>query len=208
MSKTILFDFDGTIAETVTAGVSIFNGLARQYGFSEITDANSAGLRAHGPLAVMKALEIPIFRIPQIVQALRRGVQLMLPSLAVVDGLSSAIAALQEKGYRLGIVTMSAEGTVRSFLANHGMDGRFDYLQASVSLFGKGSAIKKLIAREKLAGDAVAYIGDEIRDIEAAKKNNMMAVGVTWGVNSREGLADAGADRIVDSAEELLKLFR
>ncbi|HVO28814.1 MAG TPA: HAD hydrolase-like protein, partial [Candidatus Paceibacterota bacterium] len=50
-----------------------------------------------------------------------------------------------------------------------------------------------------------AFVGDEIRDVEAAKKNKLAAVGVTWGVNSREGLAGARPDAIVDTAGELLE---
>jgi phosphoglycolate phosphatase len=205
-SKTILFDFDGTIAATVAVGVSIFNQLARQYGFAEITSENSDALRAKAPRAAMKILDIPILKVPLVLRALRRGVKLSLPSLAVIDGVRSALAALKEKGYRLGIVTTNEEQTVRAFLANHQMD-YFDHLQAGIGLFGKASAIKKLIAREGLAEQTIAFVGDEIRDVEAAKKNNITAVGVTWGINSREGLASAEPDFIVDAASELLALF-
>ena len=53
----------------------------------------------------------------------------------------------------------------------------------------------------------VAFVGDEVRDVEAARKVGMTVVAVTWGINSRQGLADANPDFLVDTAEELIKLL-
>src|SRR5581483_302213 len=113
---------------------------------------------------------------------------------------------LKERGYKLGIVTTNSEENVHAFLTKHRMD-YFNYFQTGIGLFGKARAIKKLISREDLADYELAFVGDEIRDIEAAKKNNVKVIGVTWGVNSREGLESAEPDAIVDKAKELLKIF-
>src|ERR1700729_1426665 len=101
MAKTILFDFDGTIAMTVDLGVSVFNGLARRYGFLEITPDNAEILRAEGPRAVMKSLGIPMLKVPIVLKSLRGGIRRELPNLKVVDGMAIALATLREKGYRL-----------------------------------------------------------------------------------------------------------
>jgi phosphoglycolate phosphatase len=204
--KTILFDFDGTIAETVTAGVAIFNNLARQYGFGQITPKNATTLRDQGARAAMKALDIPLLRVPLIIQSLRRGIQSALPTLAVVDGMANVIRTAEKRGYRIGIVSTNSEENIRAFLKHNAIEG-ISYFQTGVGLFGKARAIKNVMEREKLSRENVTYIGDEIRDVEAGQKNNIRSIAVTWGVNSKEGLLQAKPDAVVDTAKALLGLF-
>lgn len=206
MPKTILFDFDGTIADTVETGVEVFNDLARRYGFYQITASNAEMLRAKGPRAVMRTLEIPVLKAPVVLRSLRKGIRLALPDVEVVEGVRAAILSLREKGYRLGIVTSNSADNVRQFLKNNQMEW-FDYIQAGTGIFNKASKIRKLVARESLKCDETVFVGDEIRDIEAAKKNKMKVVAVTWGLNSREGLEIARPDFIIESAGELAALF-
>jgi phosphoglycolate phosphatase len=204
--KTILFDFDGTIANTIPAGVLAFNELARKYGFTELTTENGEMLRGKGARAAMKALSVPIYRVPTVLRGLRNGIHLALPGVRTIDGMHAVLMALKEKGYQLGIVTSNSAENVRQFLKDNQLE-YFDYLRAGAGLFGKARAIKRLVTREKLKKHELVFIGDEIRDIEAAKKNEMVAIGVTWGINSRAGLESANADFVVDTAAELAKLL-
>src|SRR5579859_4687120 len=97
-SKAILFDFDGTIADTAIVGVATFNQLARQYGFLEITPVNSDELRMKSPRQAIKALSVPLFRVPTVVRALRNGIRFALPTLSVASGMRFAILSLKQKG--------------------------------------------------------------------------------------------------------------
>lgn len=204
--KTILFDFDGTLADTVGAGVSAFNQLAQRYGFVEITADNAEALRAKGPRAAMKALAVPVLRVPTVLRFLRSDLRSALPTLGFTDGMRAIVLALKEKGYQLGIVTSNSEENVRAFLASNDAEV-FDFIQAGTGLFNKSIKIKRLIVREGLKKDEIVFVGDEIRDIEAARKTGMTSVAVTWGLNSREGLVAAEPDFMVDTAEELIGLF-
>jgi len=206
MAKTILFDFDGTLADTVETGVAAFNELAQKYGFSEITPENAESLRAKGPRGAMKALDVPMFRLPTVLRSLRRGVRDVLPSLDFTEGMRAALLELKAKGYQLGIVTSNSADNVRLFLENNKME-IFDFIQAGTGIFNKASKIRKLASREGLKNEETVFVGDEIRDIEAAQKNGMSVVAVTWGLNSREGLSAAQPDLIVDTAKELVAYF-
>lgn len=206
MAKTILFDFDGTIADTVPAGVLVFNQLAREYDFSEITSENSDLLREKSPRAAMRALSVSIFRVPLVIRSLRQGITLALPGLKVLEGMKPLILTLKERGYHLAIISTNSSENVNQFLANNQME-YFDAVQGGVGLFRKASAIKKFILRQALKHEELIFVGDEIRDVEAAKKNNIVSVGVTWGVNSRRGLESAEPDFIIDTAPELLEII-
>jgi phosphoglycolate phosphatase-like HAD superfamily hydrolase len=148
-----------------------------------------------------------MFRVPTVMRGLRRGVRQALPDIKVAEGMHTAIVALFAQGYRLGIVTSNSKANVEKFLKNNNLE-YFDFIQAGARLFGKKSAIKKAVAKNHLEDDAPVFVGDEIRDIEAARKNHMTAVGVTWGLNSRAGLESSQPDFIVDTAEELLAIMR
>ena len=206
MDKAILFDFDGTIANTIDAGVAAFNILAREHGFVEITSENADMLRGKSPRSAIKALAVPLLRVPLVLRTLRSGIHLAIPNLVPAEGMRPAILALRERGYRLGIVTSNSKENVRAFLANNHLEV-FDFIQAGTGLFNKAAKIEKMISRAELKNNELFFVGDEIRDIEAARENNMTSIGVTWGLNSREGLESAHPDFIVDTAEELLGLF-
>jgi len=203
---TILFDFDGTLADTVHAGVAAFNELADRYGFLKITKENAEALRAYGPLAAMKALHIPMYRVPMVLRALRSGVKDSLSTVKFTDGLRATILELKKKGYRLGIVTSSSKENVYAFLKNNRAE-IFDFIHAGAGIFNKAGKIKRLLTSKGLKNHETIFVGDEIRDIEAAHKNGMISIAVTWGINSRAGLAAAGPDFTVETANELLGLF-
>lgn len=201
-----MFDFDGTLANTVTAGVAAFNQLAHRYGFVEITADNAEELRTKGPRAAMKALEVPMLRVPTVLRYLRSDLKTALPMLGFTEGMQAVLVALKEQGYRLGIVTSNSEENVRAFLTNNDADF-FDFIQGGSGLFNKSLKIRRLMAREGLKNDETVMVGDEIRDIKAARKSGMTSVAVTWGLNSREGLEGAHPDFIVDTAAELAALI-
>ena len=204
--KVILFDFDGTIADTVRAGVGIFNKLAGRYGFLEITPENEDGLREKGPREVMKELSISRFRAPFILRRLRKGLREKIPTLKTVHDMRIVLVALKKRGHILGIVTSNSKENVLEFLKNNRLEF-FDHIQAGAGLFRKSYAIKKTMVRNGLKKSEVVFVGDEIRDVKAAQKRDIKVVAVTWGTNSRKGLERANPDFIVDNARELLEVL-
>jgi len=204
--KVALFDFDGTIAASVQAGVSVFNEMARKHGFLEITPEKIPALREKGARQAARELRIPRLKIPMVVRRLRKGVKNQISMIAPVEGVKPILVALKKNGCELGIVTSNSKANVRAFLRNNKLE-IFDYINAGSGIFYKAAAIGKTVARHRLKGHEIIFVGDEIRDVIAARKNKMTIVAVTWGANSRKGLEKENADFIVDTVEELAAIL-
>jgi phosphoglycolate phosphatase len=204
--KVVLFDFDGTIAATVDAGIIIFNQLAQKYGFGEITPENIPDLRGKGVRYLIKELHVPRLRVPMIVNRLRKGVKSQIAAVGMIADIKPILVKLKENGCEIGIVTSNIEENVLAFLENNDLE-LFDHVHAGSGIFYKAGAIRKTIKRNNLKGCDIIFVGDEIRDVVAAKRNKLRTIGVTWGLNSRKGLEEAGADFVVDNIEELSKIL-
>jgi phosphoglycolate phosphatase len=204
--KVALFDFDGTIAASIHTGVEIFNEMAREQGFLEITPEKIPALREKGAREAARELGIPHLKIPMVVRRLRKGLKTHIATVAPVAGIKPILVALKKNGCELGIVTSNSKANVRAFLRNNKLE-IFDYIRTSSGIFYKAAAIRRTVARHRLTSHEIIFVGDEIRDVIAARKNKMTVVAVTWGANSKKGLEKENADFIVDTAEELAAIL-
>lgn len=126
----------------------------------------------------------------------------------VYDGIGAAVAAIARGGAQLAVVTtkvdLYAEKIVRSL--PFGAQFARVYAAAAGSAHSeKAGMIARSLADFGVAAQDAVMIGDRHFDIEGAKANGVRAVGVTWGFGSREELREAGADVIVDAADELAR---
>lgn len=201
---TIIFDFDGTLADVEPLFIDIYNALARDFGFDPIAaDEIPALKRLSARDFIRTKLKISFWRIPWI---LRRGRQIYhrrSGDVALFEGLPTIISELHRRGYRIGILSSSRRETIQSILDRTGVT--VDFIHVS-SLFGKARAIKRALRTEKTEASRVTYIGDEVRDVEACQQCGIDVIAVTWGLNSPEALQAAGAPTI-DQPAELLDRF-
>ncbi len=205
--KLILFDFDGTLADSFSATLAIANRMAVKYGFSQVNDIQAAAFRNLGARQILRESGIPLHRLPSWIRELKEEQRHEIPAMKPPEGLTEALFALKEAGLSLGIVTSNSRGNVQLFLESNGWTQQFDHLESGSSLFGKSRLIKRVITRAGYPVAEVVYVGDEERDVEAARQANVSPVAVSWGYNSREVLARSQPDHLLDRPEELLRLF-
>lgn len=67
----------------------------------------------------------------------------------------------------------------------------------------KAELIAYALREERIPAEEAMMIGDRLHDMAGAKKNGVVALGVTWGYGSREELEEAGADKVFESTVEL-----
>ncbi len=203
---TIVFDFDGTIADTLSVVIKIANKFADHYGYRKIPLSDLPKLREKKPSEVLKHLGISIFKIPIVVRKIRFEMNKEIVHLQASVEIKDALVKLRENGCVLGILTTNSRENVMEFLKNNDLQ-LFDFVYTGRAMYGKSRLLKKLMKEKTIPHKDPIYVGDEIRDIEAAKKAGIRVIGVSWGYNTRAALQKANPDYIVEKPEDLQEII-
>jgi phosphoglycolate phosphatase len=102
----------------------------------------------------------------------------------------------------LAVVSSDHEANVRRALGPDNA-GLIAHYACGASLFGKASKFKQVLKRAGMAAGQAIAIGDEVRDIEAARKAGIRSGAVTWGYATPEALRQHGADEMFASLDEI-----
>ncbi|MGI0047253.1 MAG: HAD-IA family hydrolase [Nitrosotalea sp.] len=199
---TIVFDFDGTIADTMSVVIKIANKFADHYGYRKIPLSDLPKLREKRPSEVLKHLGISIFKLPIVVRKIRFEMNKEIAHLQTVVEIKDTLEKLKKSGCILGILTTNSRENVMEFLKNNDLQ-LFDFVYTGRAVYGKSRLLKKLMKEKTIPHDDPIYVGDEIRDVEAAKKAGIRVIGVSWGYNTKAALEKASPDYIVEKPEDL-----
>lgn len=201
------FDFDGTIADSLEQVVVAYNSVAPGLGIPTITGDEAMALRRMRPREALRAYGIPLWKVPRIMTAVRGALRSSMAALSPFPGMVQAVRALCESGVRCCILSSNSRENIEAFLAHHALDV-FEVLSCGASMFGKATHIRKLVRRLAVERARVFYVGDEVRDVVAAKEAGVRSVAVTWGYSVRSALKAEEPDFVVDAPDELVALFQ
>ncbi|MBW4487987.1 MAG: HAD-IA family hydrolase [Trichocoleus desertorum ATA4-8-CV12] len=204
--SVIIFDFDGTLADTLQAIVAITNRLALEFGYKTVNSEEVKKLQNLSSQEIIRYSKIPILKLPFLLRRVKNELKQEIHHLQPIHGIEEALLALKQDGHQLGIVTSNAEANVLTFLQHHGLHELFEFVHSGTSLFGKNKVLSRLLSQKQINPDAVLYVGDETRDIEAAKQVKIKSVAVSWGFNSRQALARQNPDFLIGQPHELLAI--
>ena len=202
----LIFDFDGTIADTFNLYIDVMRKIYHEYNFKYIDDDDIELCRAMTSKEIIQYLGISPLQIPMIAHRIRGDFTQRMKEQKIFTGVDSVLESLKQEGHKLFILSSNSEENINIFLRLNNIT-QFDAVFSKSSIFGKSGIIKKIINKNKIITDDLYYIGDETRDIEAAKKINIKSIAVTWGYNNRKALLDKNPDYIIDKPQQLLALL-
>ncbi|RPJ32987.1 MAG: hypothetical protein EHM17_11840 [Verrucomicrobiaceae bacterium] len=205
--QTLVFDFDGTIADTLGETRRIFNLIAPDYGIRQVEEHELEPLRHLSLKQLLDHLGIPKRRVPALIS---RGTGLMrgnITQLKMIDGMAEVILELRRHVRSFGILTSNVPANVDLFLRAHGLREPFDFISSTSKLTGKAKHLKAIRKTFSLRSDEMLYIGDELRDVKASQKAGIPIAAVSWGFNSRESLAAQSPDYLFDQPADFLRLL-
>ncbi len=204
--KVIIFDFDGTIAETLDSIVNIINGLSDELGYKKVTGENIDELRNKKPKEILKDLGISILKLSSVGKRIKLELNKEIEYVPPVSGIEEALLELKKTGYKLGILTSNSKDDVSKFLKKNNLD-LFDFIHSESSIFGKSKVINDFLKNQGIKLGEVIYVGDETRDIEAAQKTNIQIIAVSWGFNSKQILEKQNPDFLIDEPRQLIEIM-
>lgn len=203
--RALIFDFDGTIADTLSSVIRIVNEHAAEYRIAPLTHADVEKLRGMTNRDIVRMYKIPYSRIPSLVRRWQRELHRRIEDVRVIPGVKDLVLSLKRAGLHLGILTSNSRENVRSFLRARGLDV-FDFIHSESNLFGKKRALGHIMKERGLKRRDVLYIGDEVRDVEACRKARVPVIAVSWGFHRRELLKKFDPDFLVDKPAEIAEI--
>jgi phosphoglycolate phosphatase len=182
----------------------MLNEAARRFGFRQVSQAEIEALRELGNREIVRFFRIPAWKMPAIARYVRGRMAEEADQIALFDGVPLMLEALKGRGVRIAVVSSNGEANIRRILgdAAHLVDD-FD---CGAGLFGKAKRFRRVIRRSRVSPADTVCVGDETRDIEAAKAVGASSAAVTWGYARTSVLETFAPTVLVDEMAALARL--
>lgn len=202
--KLVIFDFDGTLADSFPYFLKTLNVLAELYNFKKVDPDQVDDLRAMNVRQMMKLAGMPAWKMPIIANAFIKMMSRDIDQISLFDGISGLLQQLSAHGVQLAIVSSNSEGNIRRVL---GPDNAalIDYYSCGTSVFGKQSKFRKVMKKSGCRSGEILCIGDEVRDIEAAQAEAMPFGAVTWGYTRTDALTAYSSIAVFHTVADILQ---
>ena len=204
----VLFDFDGTLADTKSGIVATAERVLRDWGLTdeEIGDAGRL-VGPPFPAAFTEVYGMTAADAEEVTRRYRAVYETLGPEThPLFDGIPELLRALKASGRRIATASAKRQVMVREMLEDAGVADLFDAVvgQTDPTRSDKATLVGQALDALGCAADDAVMVGDRFYDVEGARANGVPCVGVRYGATSAPGeLADAGAAVVVDTVDEL-----
>jgi phosphoglycolate phosphatase len=205
--RLVIFDFDGTLADSFPWALSIMDEMIERYGLNHIDRSEMDTLRTYDARRLIKLYGIRWWKLP----GMLKDVGLMMAKdshkIPLFSGVNELLGSLSRMGVMLAIVTSNSLDNVRKILGPENM-ALISHFECGASLYSKKGKFNKILRKSGVSARETISIGDEIRDIQAARKANIAAGVVAWGYTRPDALAAQAPDEVFASVDDILKIFQ
>jgi len=209
--KMVIFDFDGTIADTLPFSFQKFLEIAKLFQIDDLTDRqiiNEIRSKSYQELlqgSFKKAwLKLPF--IVYMIKNMQKELEKEIEKIKLFPGIKRVLGDLKKNGYKLAIISSNRKENIDKFIKFNKLNV-FDFVHGKTDLFGKAGYLEKFLKDFNLKKTEVIYIGDEIRDVEACHKVGIKMIGVSWGLHTVEALKKNGVDYIANKPMDIMKII-
>lgn len=198
-----IFDLDGTLVDSFPWFLRTINDVADRFGFRRVADEDVEVLRHASTREILARLEVPLRKLPAIARHARRLKGEAAAEIALFAGVETMLRTLAENGVQLALVTSDSEANARAKLGDAA--ALFSHFDCAASVFGKPAKFRRLIRRAGVEPDPVISIGDEVRDIEAARAVGIACGAVCWGYAAPAALRAHEPDVVFERMDDIAR---
>lgn len=200
--RLVIFDFDGTLADSFPWFIRVVNEVAARYRFRRIEEAELDTLRGYSARQMMEHLAVPRWKLPLIVRAMRKKKAADVRSIALFPGVDALLRSLAERGVELALVTSNSRDNAARILGPENA-ARFRHWECGMSVFGKRAGFRRVLRRSGVPRTQALCIGDEIRDLEAARAEGIPFGAVAWGYTRADSLRAHAPAEVFATVEDI-----
>jgi phosphoglycolate phosphatase len=201
---TIVFDLDGTIADSFDYVVDF---LAREKHGHHLNFEDKQQYYGLSMFGMARKMGHPWWRLLRLLFKGRQRMKLAMKEIQPFTGMPDVIHKLHAEGHELFIVSSNSVRNIHKFLHQHKLHTYFLQVYGGIGIFGKAPALRRLFKDQNLDIKNGIYIGDEMRDVQAAQSIGLKVVAVSWGFASPHSLADLKPTKLVNTPSELLQVL-
>lgn len=201
--RLVIFDFDGTLSDSGDWFLSVAPELARIFNFRAVQPHEVEQLRHSSSRDVIRYLGIARWKLPFIAWYVRWLVGRNVGQIDLFPGTPNLLEKLASTGVCIALVTSNSEDNARRILGPENA-ARIEYYACGSSLFGKAPKFRKTLRKLGVAASEALAIGDETRDVDAAREVGMRAGSVLWGYASETVLTGLNPDALFREPQDIL----
>lgn len=201
--RLVVFDFDGTLVDSLPWLYSVLDEVAERFDLARLDRDALHGLRQLDGRSILKRLNVPLWKVPKVAAHVRTLAARDLHALELFDGVAAMLQTLSDSGIELAVVSSNAVENIRRVLGSE-TAARIRHYECGASMFGKPRKLEKVLARSGVPAHEAIYVGDEVRDAEAAQAVGMAFGAVAWGYNTVDVLRRQRPTEVFETVDELV----
>lgn len=215
MKTLVIFDLDGTLLNTIGDLAASCDEILRRRNMATYSLDEYRAFIGNGVVRLVERVIPEELRNEEFIAELRKEFvtyyyENIDTHTVVYPQIMWLLEELKKRDIAVAVASNKFQDGVRKLVAKFFPKVRFETVlgqRPNIPLKPNPQIIRDIMLSTSYSADKILYVGDSGIDMETAKAAGVESVGVTWGFRSREELAESGADHIVDSPKDILKLL-
>ena len=214
MYRTVIFDFDGSLLNTIEGLAAAGNYVCRENGWPEYSVAGFQQMVGHGIPNLVRQFSpedcrSPLMVVNTVAQFSDYYGAHNMDKTASYDGIPAMLDRVRAAGIQMAVYSNKADEFSQTIIRHYFPD-TFDLVRGKlpgVPVKPDPTGVRQVLETLGAKPEETLFVGDSSVDILTAHNGGMAACGVTWGFRSRDSLVAAGAEYLADTPEELEKVI-
>ncbi len=204
--RFVIFDFDGTLANSLGWLGRVMPEAAEIFRFRAVDADNYSCIRTLDADELIDYLGIARWKIPILAFYLRKRMTRDIKKVGLFDGVEDMLHQLAASPIRCAVLSSNATRNVKRVFGSP-ISTYFDHYDCQTSFLGKTARLKKLLDKSGFNPHDTLMIGDEIRDLEAARELKVSFGAATWGFNNLAAFLRHQPDYVFQEVSDISRLL-